>query len=253
MITARTKRSAPRTVRRVGTLARLAPLVAVLAWSGQGLAQKDAAGASPVVSFAEGKWDAAKWTPVRLPHHKEVKTFSQKPDCISVGPFSQEDKKGRLDNVLLMTDAGADEGQFEVAFTIGPERGTAPGFLISPTVRDGVVDKALSVFVATYTMAVWRAETDPEKGETKYTHLARLNRWTKPGDKHVFRCRYSKAKKSFVLQVDDSDPLMLRDVGVDVNSLVGVWGCHGTCNFYEFRMNPKPDLPWSATDPNEKK
>jgi len=201
------------------------------------------------VVFAAGKWDRSSWTPLRLPHHSSTPQLIQRELSLGTDTFTAEQKKGKLDNVLLMTDTGITEGQFEVTFTIGPERGTAPGFFLGPVVQDGVFKQGISVFVASYTMAVWLAETDEAAGETTYKHLARINRWTTPGEKHVFRCRFSKKRDSVALQVDDADVLMLRKVGCEINSKVGICGCHGTCDFYDFKVSPKGTLPWSAQEP----
>ena len=79
--------------------------------------------------------------------------------------------------------------------------------------------------------------------------MARLNCWHEPNQKHVLRCRFSKAQNAFLVRLDRGDTIMLKDVGVEVNSLIGIWGCHGPCDFYQIRMIPKPELEWSATKP----
>jgi hypothetical protein len=232
--------------RRTCTLLLAAHLTACAA-----LAEAPEAATDRVTDFAEGRWNQAQWTPLRLPHQPEMKTFEQKTDCLGTNAFSTEDKKTRRDNVLLMTDTGTDEGEFEITFVIGPEKGSAPGIFLCPTVNDGILESAFSVFVASYTMAVWRATTDADKGETDYEHLVRMNRWSEPGKPHVLRCRYSRKRKSIALRLDDSDVLMFRDVGLEINSRIGIWGCHGTCDFYQLRMIDNPELPWSATPPAE--
>ncbi len=201
------------------------------------------------VNFAEGQWDTGSWTPLRLPLHPEVQTLIQRPDCLGTDSFTDEQKKAHLDNVLLMTDTGITEGQFEVVFSIGPERGTAPGIFLSPTYTDDALETGIAVFVADYTMAVWMVHTDPETRETGYTHLVRVNRYREPGVQHVLRCRYSNARKSIALQVDDSDVVMLRLPEFEINSEIGIWGCHGTCNFYSVAITSEGTLPWKAEAP----
>lgn len=198
------------------------------------------------ISFAQGAWDRSRWTPVRLPHQLTTPAFIQRKDSLGTDSFTAGQRKKKLDNVLLLFDTGMGEGQFEVEFRIGPERGTAPGFFLAPTVTDGVLDQAVCVFVASYTMAAWLATTNRETGETTYKHLARLNRWSEPGKRHVFRCRYSAKRNALLLQVDDSDVLMLRDVGARPNTKIGIWGCHGTCDYYRLQVLPGGNLPWSA-------
>lgn len=201
------------------------------------------------VTFAEGHWDAERWTPLRLPSHESTATFIQKPDCIGTNSFTEEEKKKHLDNVLLMTDTGTTEGEFEVVFRIGEERGTAPGVFLSPTCTGDALETAIVVFVADYTMAVWRVETDPETRETSYVHLVRLARWQDPTVKHVFRCRYSKSRKSVALRIDESDVVVLRFPDHEINSRIGIWGCHGPCDYYSVTMKPGGTLEWSGHAP----
>ncbi len=201
------------------------------------------------ISFAEGQWDAAQWTPLRLPLHEEVQTFVQRSDCLGTDSFTQEQKEQHLDNVLLMTDSGTDEGEFEVVFRIGPEHGTAPGVFLSPTYTGDALETGIAVFVADYTMAVWMVKTDPETRETQYDHLVRLARWQDPGIQHVLRCRYSNARKMVALQIDDSDVVILRLPEHEINSRIGIWGCHGTCDYYSLTIRPGGTLPWSGTPP----
>jgi len=206
-------------------------------------------GAARTISFAEGQWDQTQWTPLRLPLHPEVQSFTQRADCIGTNSFTAEQIRQHLDNVLLMTDSGTTEGQFEVVFRIGPEKGTAPGVFLSPTVEGDMLVAGIAVFVADYTMAVWRVYTDAETRETKYEHLVRVNRYRQPGVQHVLRCRYSNARKAVALQVDDSDVIMLRFPEMEINSKIGVWGCHGTCDFFSVTITEEGTLPWAATPP----
>ncbi len=198
------------------------------------------------ISFAEGQWDAAAWTPLRLPMQTQVRTFVQRPDCVGTDSFTEEDIGQGLDNVLLVTDSGLDEGEFEVVFRIGPERGAAPGVFLSPTLAGQELEAGIAVFVADYTMAVWLVGTDPETRATQYDHLVRLARWQDPSAQHVLRCRYSKARGMVALQVDDSDVVVLRFPDYELNSQMGIWGCHGTCDFYRVTIRPEGTLPWSG-------
>ena len=204
------------------------------------------------VSFAKGQWDTSRWTPIRLPHQTTLKAFTQRDASLGTQAFTASEIKAELDNVLLMTDTGTTEGEFAVTFSLNADHGTAPGVFISPVVKDGVLDTSLVVFVASYTMAVWTTQTDPVTGATKYKHLVRVNRWSAPNQQHVLRCRYSKARKSVVLRLDQGDPLLLRDVGITLYSLVGIWGCHGPCDFYSVTFPQQPVLAWSASDPKKK-
>lgn len=192
-------------------------------------------GSMKSINFAKDKWDKSCWMALRLPHQARIPQFIQKENALGTTTFTPEQIKRKNDNVLMVTDTGVTEGQFEVEFTIGPECGTAPGFFIAPVVKDGVLQKAICIFVASYTIAVWLGETNPVTGEFEYKHLARLNRRNEPDEKHLFKCIYSKKRKSFVVQIDDSDQLMFRDIDCEINSKVGIWGCHGTCDFYIFK------------------
>ena len=201
------------------------------------------------ISLAEGQWDAAAWTPLRLPMQTHVRTFVQRPDCVGTNSFTEEEIRQGLDNVLLMTDSGLDEGEFEVVFRIGPEHGAAPGVFLSPALAGEELEAGIAVFVADYTMAVWMVGTDPETRATQYDHLVRLARWQDPSVQHVLRCRYSKARAMVALQVDDSDVVVLRFPDYQLNSRIGIWGCHGTCDFYSLTIRPEGTLPWSGAPP----
>ena len=224
-------------------------LVAVLAMSAIAFAGENAV---ETITFAKGSWDESNWTPLKLPHQASTLTFIQKPDCLGTKSFTKEESKQGLDNVLLMTDTSTTEGEFADTFRIGPERGTAPGILLSPTYKDGVLQTAICAFVADYTMAVWRAWTDPEAGKTKYTHLVRLARWQDPAVKHVVRCRYSRKRRQVALQIDDSSVVVLRTPDHEINSRIGIWGCHGTCDYYTLAITKGGSLPWSGKAPEEK-
>jgi len=223
----------------------LVALVCLAAWPA--IAQDE----ERTISFAEGQWDAEQWTALRLPLHPEVQSFIQRPDCLGTNSFTPEQKQQHLDNVLLMTDTGTDEGEFEVVFRIGPEKGTAPGVFLSPTYTGDALETGIAVFVADYTMAIWMVKTDPETRETGYDHLVRLARWQDSSVEHVLRCRYSNARKMVALQVDDSDVVILRFPELEINSKVGIWGCHGTCDFYSMTIREDGTLPWSGTPPEQ--
>ena len=229
-------------------MGRALAVVCVLAttiWAADG-------GAKPVkvVDFGKGKWQAAEWTPLRLPHQPQTAAFEQKPHALGTRSFTKEQTRQHLDNVLLMTDTGTTEGEIAVTFTIGPERGTAPGLLLFPKVKDGVMVESLCLFVADYTMAVWKATTDPATNKTKYEPVFRFARYSEPGPKHVVRCRYTKRRRSVALQIDDSDVVVIR--GIDINTKAGIWGCHGTCDFYRFEVRGDGTLPWSGKKPEGK-
>ena len=226
-------------------------LVVILAVCAATVAGEDAK-ATQTITFAKDSWDESQWAPLRLPHQASTLTFIQKPDCLGTKSFTKEESKQGLDNVLLMTDTNTTEGEFTVTFRIGPERGTAPGILLSPTYKDGVLETAICAFVADYTMAVWRAWIDPETGKTKYTHLVRLARWQDPSVKHVVRCRYSKKRRQIALQIDDSSVVVLRTPDHEINSRIGIWGCHGTCDYYSLTIAKDGALPWSGKAPEGK-
>ena len=246
----RSRTCAGRRCLRAGT--GLAVALGLLLWTGV-LAAADkqapqaAAADEMLASFARSQWDASKWAAVRLPHMKEARAFVQRDESLGTEAFTPEEIKGESDHVLLLTDTKVVEGEFEVVFSLSEAKGTAPGLFLSPVVKDGVVEKAFTLFVASYTMAFWRAETDPQTGRTSYPPLARLNCWQEPNQKHVLRCRFSKARNAFLVRLDQGDTIMLKDVGVEVNSLIGIWGCHGPCDFHQIRMVSKPELEWSAT------
>jgi hypothetical protein len=212
-----------------------------------------------MVNFAKGQWDASAWSAVSVGPQTQPMAMVQRADSLGTTSFPPEQIKNGLDNVLLMTDTklnGAQGGQIELTFAIGPERGAAPGFVISPTVKDGALQSGMAVFIADYTMAVWWAHLDPQTGKMAYDPLARLNRWSEPGVKHIVRCRVRKHAQSgfdVLLQVDDSDVMMVpvRQPDHPFNSRFGIWGCHGTCDFYSVAFKDTGTLPWSATRPTK--
>jgi len=212
--------------------------------------------ASRTVSFAEGKWDPSQWQVVRMVNQQEARTFTQNADSLgmTMASYQKGDYGKERDNALLVTDTGTTEGQIEVTFRLGEgfNKTSSPGILLSPVIVDGVMERGIGVFVATYAMAVWLEDHDASKTRVTYAHLAHLSRWNDPEKKHVLRCRYSKKQKSIALQIDDSDVLVFQFVGhpklgkvdLEVNSLIGIWGCHGVCEFYEMGITRGGSLPF---------
>lgn len=198
-------------------------------------------------TFAPDQWHPQDWTAVRLIDQQDPPTFRQEDDAIAVGPFTAEQKKAYDDNALLMTDTGLADGQIDVTFSAG--QSGAPGIFLAPVIEDGVITGGIGVFVARYTMAVWRITVDKENGKTNYEHLARLSDWTEPGEKHVLRCRWSKAGKTIALQVDDRSVLVFRNLPDALDGRVGIWGCHDVSRFYEMKVTTRPTLPWNASAP----
>lgn len=227
----------------------------LLRWANLDLAAEPLPSSTPppagemLANFARNQWDATRWIPVRLPHQPAARTFVQREASLGTEEFTPDEIQHQQDNVLLMIDTQVDEGEFEVVFSLSETKGTAPGLFLSPVVKDGVVEKAFTLFVASYTMAFWRAETDPQTGKTRYPPLARLNSWQEPNRQHVLRCRFSKAQNAFLIRLDQGDTIMFKEVGVEVNSRIGIWGCHGPCDFYQVRMIAQPELEWSASKP----
>lgn len=188
------------------------------------------------VNFARAQWDRSAWVPLRLPHQQAPCELVQRDESVGTEAFTREETKQQLDNAVLMFDTGATEAELQVVFTIGPQKGTAPGFALFPTFEGDELQTAIGIFVADYTMAVWRATKDAEAGKTVYQHLARLNRTNEAGPKHTFICVYSKKRRSIKMRVDDSDELEVRLDDQEVNSRVALWGCHGVCDFFELKL-----------------
>ena len=200
--------------------------------------QAQTAGKLPgTVDFARASWNTSAWSPVRLPHQDAPVTFLQKDTCLATGPFSSAETKAKTDNAVLIADTGLTEGTFEATFTIGSKKGTAPGFAVSPVCEDGVLVSAVAIFVASYTIAIWKADIDAEKGETTYRHLARLNRTFPTETPLTFRCRYSAKRNAVWIKAGDSDEIHLRDIDHTFNSRIGIWGCHGPCEYYNLTIS----------------
>lgn len=211
-------------------------IVAIVTASQTELKAQTAAPTEQTISFAKEAWNAAAWTSIRLPHQQAPVTFTQRDNCLATGAFSAEETKTRTDNAVLVTDTGLSEGVFEATFTIGSKKGTAPGFAISPVCEDGVLVSAVAVFVASYTIAIWKADVDRDKGETTYRHLARLNRTFPTETPLTFRCRYSAKRQAVWITAGDSDEIHLRDIDHTFNSTIGIWGCHGPCEYYSLNV-----------------
>jgi len=216
----------------------------------------DAPKGERVVSFAKGKWDKSKWKVVRMVNQEEPRTFTQNADSLgmTMDSYKEGDYNKERDNALLVTDTGTTEGEIEVTFRLGKgfNKTSSPGILVSPAIVDGVMERGIGVFVATYAMAVWLEDHDETKKRVTYDHMANLARWSDPEKKHVLRCRYSKKLRSLALQIDDSDILAFQYVGhpelskvdLELNSLIGIWGCHGVCEFYEVKFRQPGSLPF---------
>ena len=208
------------------------------------------------VSFAKGEWDPTQWKVIRMVNQEEPRTFTQNADSLgmTMDSYRDRDYSKERDNALLVTDTGTTEGEIEVTFRMGKgfNKSSSPGILVAPVIVDGVMERGIGVFVATYAMAVWLEDHDEAKKRVTYAHMAHLARWNDPAEKHVLRCRYSKKQRCIALQIDDSDVLVFNYVGhpklnkvdLDINSLIGIWGCHGVCEFYEVKFRKGGNLPF---------
>jgi len=214
------------------------------------------------IDFSEGKWDKSTWKVFKCFPTKPVERlkdfyFSQKKDCISYD-CSAEDLKRGDDNCILVYDTGRNEAEFEVVLESGKGH---PGILISPEFSDdGILLKGYCVFVADYTIAAWYVDADPVKKSSTYSSLVQITRWQPKLQKHKITCRYDK--RGFAIKVDDSDTVVLHPKwdygmasvnGFKVNTKIGIWGCHGLCNFYSLVIKEKGLLLFDAVDPNAKK
>jgi hypothetical protein len=122
-----------------------------------------------------------------------------------------------------------------------------------------MVESSIAVFVADYTMAIWHQTTDADGKTVRYKHLMQLGRWTDSQKPHTLRCRISKESASVAIKLDDCDVVVLSFVGnktygsVDqpVNSLIGVWGCHGECAFRDMTIFAEPTLQFICRTPEK--
>lgn len=195
--------------------------------------------------FAEGKWDPARWQAVAVPPQAAPEPLVQKTDGIATRAFRPEETKQRLDNALLVLDTGRKTGEYAITFSMDSTAGTAPGVVLWPVVDAGELRGGIAVFVASYTMAVWRIGYDAREKVVTYTHLVRLGRYQDPAVRHVLRFR-TNAKGTVSLQIDDSDFVILRQQEVEPNPRIGIWGCHGVCTFHALRAAAKPSLPFGG-------
>jgi len=228
-------------------------------WSAQPQTQPVAT----TIKFDKGAWDNSKWTAVRMANQPEAKKFLQLDGAIgtTMATFNRADYAAETDNAILLYDLGSPEAEFSITFTLGKGFGgySCPGLCISPKVKDGMVESCVSVFVADYTMAIWRHTTESDGKTVRYKHMVQLGRWTDPAKPHTLRCRISRKNGSVALKLDDADPLVLCFIGnkqyglVDheVNSLVGLWGCHGECAFREMTIYAEPTLQFAAKAPEK--
>ena len=216
-----------------------------------------------VIKFEKDAWDPAQWTPVRMANQAEAKALVQLDGAIgtTMETFTRADYGTETDNAILLYDLGTTEAEVAVTLTMGKNAGghgyACPGLCISPVVKDGVVVSSIAVFVADYTMAVWWQTTGEDGKTVGYRHLVQLGRWSDPGKPHVLRCRISKKEGSVALKLDDADVVVLTYVGNKtygsvpdpVNSLVGLWGCHGECAFREMTISEPGTLPFMVRTP----
>ena len=122
-----------------------------------------------------------------------------------------------------------------------------------------MVESAIAVFVADYTMAVWHQTTAADGKTVLYKHLVQLGRHTDPDKPHTLRCRVSKKESSVALKLDDADVIVLSFIGNKiygsvehpVNTLIGLWGCHGECAFREMTIFPQPTLQFICRAPEK--
>ncbi|MHB0937628.1 MAG: hypothetical protein ACYC6A_14670 [Armatimonadota bacterium] len=218
-----------------------------------------------VIKFDKGAWDPAKWTPVRMANQAEAKTLVQLDGAIgtTLDTFTKADYGAETDNAIALYDLGATEAEIAVTFTMGKNVGgrgyACPGLCISPVVKDGMVVSSIAVFAADYTLAVWYQTTGADGKTVGYRHLVQLGRWSDPTKPHVLRCRISKKEGSVALKLDDADVVVLSFIGNatygsvpdPVNSLIGLWGCHGECAFREMTISETGTLPFIVRTPEK--
>lgn len=211
-----------------------------------------------IISFSKGKWDQSKWFPVRQPNQQKPRLFLYHADSIgtTLESFEKDDYNQEKDNAILVTDTGLTEGQIELTFKAGAgfRKGSysCPGIAISPVIVDGIAIKMIGVFVASYGVVPWMYTAGTQKQPCRYIAMAAICRSIDMTKKHLLRCRFSKKRKAIALQIDDSDVLVFKYLGnpkigrfnLEVNSKIGIWGCHGVCDFYEMKILTEPTLPF---------
>jgi len=111
-----------------------------------------------------------------------------------------------------------------------------------------VLQSCIGVFVADHIVACWEAQLDATGTRLTWKPLVQLARWQEHDTKHVLRCRFNAgAKKTqLALQIDDSEVFVLKLLEFPGNSRIGIWGCHGTCDFYEIQFLTTGTLPWEG-------
>lgn len=219
--------------------------------------------APTVIRFAAGKWDKTKWTQLRMANQSQAKTFVQLDGAIGTTKetFHRKDYNAETDNSILLYNLGSPEAEIATTVTLGKGFGgySCPGLCISPQVRDGVLVSSIAMFLADYTLAVWHQTTDADGKTVRYKHLLQLGRWSDPKKPHTLRCRISRKEGSVALKLDDSDVVVLQFVGNKtygsitdpVNASIGLWGCHGHCEFRDFTIFPQPTLPFLVRTPEK--
>ena len=236
-------------------------VVGLLALQGAG---PEPGGGVKTTDFAKGKWDASAWVSVRQANQTKPRVFEQTEEGLRVTKESFEplDYKHESDNAILVTDTGLDEAQVEVTFKGGAgfNKTSSPGIVISPVVSEGVMTQGIGVFVAQYGAVAWSYTPGTEARPVSIKFAGQVNHSFDPAAKHVIKCRFSKARKSVALQVDDSDVMVLKFIGQptygtiqqELNSKVGIWGCHGECEFYGMKVIPKGTLAFDWPEKESK-
>ena len=220
--------------------------------------------APTVIRFDAGKWDRSQWTQRRMANQAQVKSFVQLKGAIgtTLETFNRKDYNSETDNSILLYDLGSTEAEIATTVTMGEGFGghSCPGLCISPQVKDGEVVSSIAVFLADYTVAVWHQTTDADGKTVRYKHLVQLGRGFDPGKRHTLRCRISRKEGSVAIKVDDSDVVVLQfvgnktygSIGEPINSQIGLWGCHGHCEFHDFTIFSEPTLPFVVRTPGGK-
>jgi len=218
-----------------------------------------------VIKFDKGAWDPAKWTPVRMANQAEAKKLVQLDGAIgaTLDTFTPADYNAEVDNAIALYDLGTTEAEIAVTFTMGKNVGgngfSCPGLCISPVVKDGMVVSSIAVFSASYTLCVWYQTTGADGKTVGYRHLVQLGRGFDPAKPHVLRARISKKEGSVAIKMDDTDVLVISFIGNPnygsvpdpVNSLIGLWGCHGECAFREMTITEPGALPFMVQTPEK--
>jgi hypothetical protein len=191
--------------------------------------------AGPVTSvthFGKGAWNQNDWSSIRLVEQREARTFIQRDTSIGNNSFSEAEISDGVDNILLVTDTKKAAATAEFVFSIGDEAGAAPGFILAPRIENDVLINCIAIFVASKRMVVWNISADTTTRKTNYEFLVQLDHLSAPGAKHTLKFSYDE-DGNVTIALDQLDSLSFRFRDRQMNSLVGIWGCHGTCDFYE--------------------